>query len=397
MTHAMAADDVLPGARPEAVAMTEAGGKAGAARAGLPALAINARYLTQPFSGVQRFATEMTRALQECYPADITLLGPPGADAATPGLKVVGSRGGQIWEQMQLPGHTDGRLLVNWGNIAPMRVRRQIVVLHDAGVFSTPEAYSASFRLWYKTAQRMLLLGGTHVVTVSEFARRELSRNLGIPAARMDVIPEGGDHMDRVVADPSVLPTLPFDRFVIAVGNLAAHKNLRALGELAKRLHAANVGLVIVGGKKAKVLQQLDPSAMPNPAHFVGNITDGQLKALYQAAICLVVPSRYEGFGLPVVEAMASGCALVASDIPAFQETCRDAALFADPADQGQIADQVMRFVTDDDLRQQRRMAGLAVANGFTWARAANAFVDVLARRYAQPTDPGTSPRVSRT
>src|ERR1700709_2206249 len=117
---------------------------------------VNGRFLTQKFSGVQRFATEVTLALQSLHP-DLRILTPPGP-ITTPisGSMAVGKLSGQGWEQLELPRHAAGGVLLNLGNTAPLFGRRQIVVIHDAGVFSTPETYPWQLRLWYKSMQKAL-------------------------------------------------------------------------------------------------------------------------------------------------------------------------------------------------------------------------------------------------
>jgi glycosyltransferase involved in cell wall biosynthesis len=323
-------------------------------------LYINGRFRAQKLSGVQRFATEITAALQAVDADRVVVLAPRGSP---------GRWRAQLWEQMELPAQVAGGVLINLGNMAPVRVRRQLVVLHDAGVFATPQAYSWQLRLWYKHVHRQLAGRAARIVTVSAFARDELSRTLGVPAGAIAVISEGADHMAGITADPAILRKLPTDGFVLAVGNLAAHKNLSALGTLAAALAARAMSLVITGGLAAGPFRH--GSALPQPACYLGRVSDAELKALYQAARCLVFPSLYEGFGLPAIEAMTCSCPVAASRIPAIQETCADAALYFDPASSTDIAGQVSRLIDNAALRQSLRQAGLARATGFTWARAA--------------------------
>jgi glycosyltransferase involved in cell wall biosynthesis len=270
---------------------------------------------------------------------------------------------------------------VNLGNTAPLRMRSQLVVIHDAGVFATPSAYSWKFRLWYKLSHRRLARSPAGIVTVSEFGRQELVRFLGVSADAIDVISEGADHMDDIVSDPAVLDKIPAGRFVLVVGNLAAHKNLAALSELASRLADRDVRLVITGGLAKGAFQTSGQAPLPQPACYIGRVSDNALKALYQNAICLVFPSLYEGFGLPAVEAMACGCPLAASDIPALRETCGDAALYFNPLVPGDIAEQVCRLVDDTALREDLRLSAQAHVRRFTWERAATALT-AIADRY---------------
>jgi glycosyltransferase involved in cell wall biosynthesis len=279
-------------------------------------------------------------------------------------------------------------VLINLGNTAPLRVRAQVVVIHDAGVFATPEAYDWKFRLWYKFAQKQLLRRGAGVVAVSEFGRHELTRCLGADPDTVAVISEGADHMHGIVADQGVRLRFPPGRFALVVGNLAAHKNLAALTETARRLAERGVQLIVTGAMTASAFRTTDAKLLPQPARYIGRISDGELKALYETAACLVFPSRYEGFGLPAVEAMACGCPVVASRIPALQETCSDAAHYFDPTSPSDIADQVCHVLDNEALQTALRAAARERSRLFTWARAAAQLADIADRHRTAITAP---------
>jgi glycosyltransferase involved in cell wall biosynthesis len=339
-------------------------------------LFINGRFAVQPLSGVQRFAVEIAGALQ-ASDARYALLTPPGGSGCWPGAREVGRWTGQGWEQMDLPRAVVGGLLINLGNTGPVLARRQIVVIHDAGVFSTPQAYSQRFRLWYKFLQAALIRRGAAIITVSEFSRQEILRHLPARPAQVRVIPEGADHMRRTGTDPGILAEhgLEPGRFVLGVGTAAEHKNLSALGLLAQRLHERGTPLVLAGGMGGAAFQAVQ---LPQLARYIGRVSDAQLKTLYQNAGCFVFPSRYEGFGLPPVEAMACGCPVVAADILALRETCAGAVQFCDPDSPEDIATQVLAVLDSPARRQELREAGQARAALFTWARAAAALNDAV-------------------
>ena len=361
-------------------------------------LYVNGRFLTQPLSGVQRFATEMTAALQHQRPGTVAVLGPQGAGDVLAGARAIGKRQGQAWEQLELPPATRDGTLINLGNTAPLRLRNQIVVIHDAGVFATPAAYPLQFRLWYRFAQHVLVWGGAQIVTISQFSRAELARHLGARSDDIAVISEGCDHMHAIVADRSILAQVPPGRFVLVVGNLAAHKNLAGLSALAARLAARNIALVVTGGLATGAFRSVSKTPLPQPACYVGRVSDGSLKALYEAAICLVFPSHYEGFGLPAIEAMACGCPVAAANIPALQEICGSAAIYFDPQLPQDIADTVCRLVDDAPAQATRGAAGRSHSRAFTWSRAATQLAAIAdsvsdrATRRVRPTRPGGTP-----
>ena len=354
-----------------------------------PGVRINGRFLVQPQSGVQRFALETTRALarraQRLSQPPPVVLAPPGrlaaaSDADGTDLVRTGRRGGQAWEQLDLPGAVGGFTLVNLANTAPLRLRHQIVVIHDAGVFRRPEAYSRAFRTWYKLLQPLLVRRGATLVSVSEFSRQEVAACLRVDPARIGLVSEAGDHLTRLVPDRSILDRsgLQPGRFVLAVGNLAVHKNLPALGETARMLAGRGLVLAITGGLDRGVFGQA-PAGLPEPAIHVGRVDDAALAALYEAAKCFVFPSTYEGFGIPALEAMGLGCPVVAADIPALREVCAEAAAYCDPYDPAAIARVVAHLVDDAAACAELRERGRARAAGFSWDRTADQLAMIAA------------------
>jgi len=341
---------------------------------------INGRFLGQPVAGVQRYAMEISSALRRLHPDRVTILAPRNAAAAGLQERLVGRGTGQAWEQFELPWYSRHGFLLNLGNTAPLCRSAQAVVLHDAGVFSTPEVYSKKFRLWYKTLQYWMTRRGVHIVTISQFSKSELIRNLGVSEGQISVIGAGADHMARIAAEPGIIAAknLKPGGYVLAVGTLAAHKNLGALGDLAVRLAARGTPLAITGAFGSAAFQPGGLNSLPPDALYLGRVADGALKALYENAACFVFPSRYEGFGLPAVEAMACGCPVAAGDIAALRETCGDAALYVDWRSPSAIADAVMALLDDPARVAELRMAGTAQAARHSWDKSAMLLTDAL-------------------
>ncbi len=347
-------------------------------------IALNGRFLTQPMTGVQRYAREVARAL-DAMPArpGIRLLCPPGAQGAADFPRLaperVGARSGQAWEQLDLPRAVrPGELLLNLGNTAPVLAgARQAVVIHDAGVFDTPESYGRGFRLWYKALQRALVLRRARIVSVSRFSAGRIAARLGLDAAAIPVTLEGAEHILREPADAGILAAhgLEPGRYALAVGTGAAHKNLAALREAAGVLAASGMALAVAGAKDGRVFSA--DGSLPPGFRTLGRVTDAQLRALYAHALCLLFPSRYEGFGLPPVEAMLCGCPVLAARAGAVAEVCGDAALWF--GDDPTMAQAVERLVADPALRARLAGAGRARAETFTWEAAARRLLDACA------------------
>ncbi len=350
------------------------------------AVFVNARFTVQALTGVQRFATEIARALPEVWPPDRplpVLLAPRGASDAPAGpleRREIGPFTGHLWEQTTMPAHARNGVLVNLGNTGPMFARRQVVVIHDAGVFTTPEAYSPRFRAWYRFLQRRLTHGSAALASVSVFSRNEIAGVFDIDPASIAVLGEGAEHLQRIPPDPTVLTqhNIQPGRYVLAVGSLAAHKNLGALIQTAAMLADRGMELVITGGFNAAVFAAA-AARLPS-AKFVGRVDDAALRALYEAAACFVFPSRYEGFGLPAVEAMSAGCPLVAARSGALPEVCGSAAIFCDPASGDSIAAAVASVLADPQRAAGLRAQGRVHAAAMTWAKAAENLRDVIFR-----------------
>jgi glycosyltransferase involved in cell wall biosynthesis len=350
-------------------------------------IAINGRFLTQGMTGVQRFAREITAAADrlmghDAWPEARLLI--PSSVAQNPfaylKAEASGQKSGQVWEQWELPKAAKGSFLINLGNTAPLMLgRNQAVVIHDAGVFDTPESYSFAFRAWYRFLHLALARTGARILTVSAFSRGRIAAALGIAADRIGVLPEGGDHMLRIAADADILARhdLEAGRYALVVGNPAAHKNLTALTSAATILGQRGLTLAVAGAADPAVFR-----AGGGPAADAGlilsRVSDAELRALYENALCLIFPSRYEGFGLPPLEAMTCGCPVVAAHAGAVPEVCAEAALWFDPLRPETLAEAMERLLDEEGLAAGMRDAGLKRAATYTWEKAALALLRLV-------------------
>lgn len=349
-------------------------------------IVINGRFLTQGLTGVQRYAIEMCRALDalaaEGQAGEIRLLAPPGAAAPWLGhipLVTVGAGGGQVWEQRHLARAARGSYLLNLGNTGPILAgARQAVVIHDAGAFDTPESYSFAFRAWYRLLQRALVARGARIVTVSEFSRARIAANLPLREDAIPITYEGGEHVLATPPEMSILERkgLSPGRYVLVVGTRAAHKNLGSLSSAIGFLGARGLVLAAAGAADPEVFR---PAAEPGSAAVaLGRVSDAELRALYENALCLVFPSRYEGFGLPPVEAMAVGCPVIASRAGAVPEVCGEAALWFDPAMPGSLVAALARLLDEPGVAASLGAAGRDRVARFTWRAAAERLLSAV-------------------
>jgi glycosyltransferase involved in cell wall biosynthesis len=343
---------------------------------------VNGRFLVQKQTGVQRMAMETVRAMDgllgEGAHRDlrVTIVTPPGAPV--PALRRIAVQqggffsGGYAWEQMDLPRLTSGGVLLNLCNLGPIAKRRQVVVVHDATPRVSPESFSRSFRLAYRVLIPLLGHVAARLVTISDFSRQEIARWYGIPAKRLALCAEGGEHILRTPADPAVLQRngLLGKRFFLAVGVGSRNKNTQLVAEAFARAQIPDAHLVMTGAREVRVHGDTGERSLASErVHYVGHVSDGELRALYEHALALVYPSRYEGFGLPPLEAMTCGCPVVISDQPALLEIAgnSEAALVTGMDDVEGLAGLLERLASDDALRQRLSERGRAHARRFTW------------------------------
>jgi glycosyltransferase involved in cell wall biosynthesis len=278
-------------------------------------------------------------------------------------------RAGHAWEQLALPLRAcRAPALLCPANLAPLAFARNVVVIHDVAALREPGWYSPAYARWQRALLPRIARRALRVITVSEFSRREIAELLHVDA---HVVPGGVDVRFTPRADPApACAALGLDGpYVLALASRTARKNLAALHATAERLAARGIALAAAGGGRP----QLSAEALPHGVHDLGHVPDEHLPGLYAGASAFVLPSLYEGFGLPCLEAMACGTPVVAARAGALPEVCGDAARYADPHDPHDIAEQVEQALADERLRA----VGPERAAAFTWERATRA-VDAI-------------------
>jgi len=192
-------------------------------------------------------------------------------------------------------------------------------------------------------------------------------------------MPEGGEHVLRTPAETEVLARhgLAPRGFALAVGTRAAHKNLGALEKAAALLAARGMVLAVAGAVESGAFRGA-ADATGSGVRLLGRVTDGELRALYENALCLVFPSRYEGFGIPPLEAMWCGCPVLASRAGAVPEVCGDAALWFDAEGPATPEAALARLLDEPGLADALRGAGAARAKLYSWDAAAGRLLELL-------------------
>lgn len=258
-----------------------------------------------------------------------------------------------------------------------------VVTIHDCIHLRFPQylpnklahAYARTF-LWTATHQ------AARIITVSEASKRDILTYFNIPPEKIEVIYNGIDERFWIPPSPEDIERVREryqlnDPFILYAGNIRPHKNLERLIEVCQLLRREgfdHLKLLIIGdeiSKYATLRRAVHRHKLHKHVRFLGFVPDQTLAALYRLAAVFVFPSLYEGFGLPPLEAMASGTPVVTSNVSSLPEVVGDAALLVDPYDCEAIAGAVRMVLTDQALRDDLASRGLARAREFSWAKAA--------------------------
>jgi glycosyltransferase involved in cell wall biosynthesis len=321
--------------------------------------------------GVERWARELASHLPALRPGAYAVLRPP---------RQLAHRAGHAWEQGVLPlraARLRARALLCPANLAPLGFPRNVVVIHDAAPLRHPGWYSPPYSALQRRLLRPIARRALHLITVSEFSRGELRELLEVE--HVSVVPGGVDPAFAPAADAGrARAALGLARpYVLCVASHTARKNLAALAPAARALAADGIEIAVAGGHRPQFAAERGLDGL----RLLGHVPDELLPGLYAGAEAFVLPSRYEGFGLPVLEAMAAGTPVVASDATALPETCGGAALLVSP-DGEAIRAALAALLGDRAERERLRAAGLERAAGFTWDATASA-VDAVLERFS--------------
>jgi glycosyltransferase involved in cell wall biosynthesis len=274
----------------------------------------------------------------------------------------------------------------------PTRAPRLVVTVHDLAFRRHPETAPQSTRWWLARIDQTLERA-TRIIAVSEATKRDLIELYGVEAGRVAVISHG---VDGQVFHPSSPEEVERIRrrygidgpYLLSLGGLEPRKNLPNLVRAFARLPANDRPTLVLAGGSVEwnpegrdalhaALREL-PADARNGVILTGHVGEQEKVVLLGGAEALVYPSLYEGFGLPVLEAMACGTPVVTSDVSALPEIAGDAALLVDPRDPEAIASAMRRILGDEDLRRDLAERGSSRAAGFTWEETARRTAGVL-------------------
>lgn len=252
------------------------------------------------------------------------------------------------------------------GYNAPLFIRTPFIfTIHDLNHIDRSENSSFLKRLYYKLIMQRACRHAQAVLTVSEFSKRRIVEWSGIPADRVINVGNGVD----AEYSPSASAFQPGYQYVLSVSNRKAHKNEPRLIEAFSRASVpAGVRLLFTGRATPELMDVVEQYQLQDRVTFIGRVAEADLPGLYRGAMALMFPSLYEGFGLPVIEAMACGCPVLTSDTTSLPEVAGDAALLIDPTSVQAIADGISSICADEALRAAMIQKGYVQAARFSWS-----------------------------
>ncbi len=303
------------------------------------------------------------------------------------------------WEQVAWPLHArrDRLSLMHsmafaMPRLAPCPV---VVTIYDLSFVHNPDTFPAMQRRYLMAETRHSCEHAARLITISEAGRHDVHAIYGVPLGRIDVATPGVSDAYRPLPFAEVAAfrrrqELP-GRFFLHVGTLQPRKNIPTLLEALALLNRRDAPLVLVGGQGwfyEAIYERIRELGLTDQVRLAGYVDDDQLPLWYNAATALVFPSLYEGFGLPIVEALACGTPVIAADSSSLPEAGGDVALYFDARDPAALAGQLAQALDDPAIQARALAAGPAHAAQFSWARAGRKTAAAYARAAASPDKP---------
>lgn len=346
---------------------------------------INARFLTQEITGVQRFAIELSKELKES-PIECVFVSPKNKivhDVLANELDTVfiGKYAGHAWEQIELPKYLKSigsPLLINLMSTAPIFYSNKIYTLHDITFIRFPKNFSWKFRCFYKIMIPYMLKTSKKIITVSNFSKNEISNYYTINKDKISVVYNG---IKVSFMSPLEKKKAKTPNYFLTVSSISENKNLTRLIKAFNLINNANIRLYIVGGlnltnfNEVKEIKELLSS---KNIVFKGRVSDEELVSLYKNANSFLFPSLYEGFGIPPLEAQGSGCPVLLSSIASLKEVYGDSALYCDPLDINDIHSKITMLYNDSELRAELSIKGNLNIKKYSWHNSAKSLLSII-------------------
>lgn len=374
-------------------------------------IGINGRFLVAKRTGVQRAAYNLIKTLIEVDRDNEYVIFTGKEQIGAPewaysNVTVVGddlrpseSFRNHFWEQVRLPKLARSHkidILHSPANVAPLFYSgKSIIHIHDLCFVVNPQWYSFAFRTVYNLIIPQLAKRATKVITNSNNSKNDLLQYFNLPAEKVSLVYWAVDDtfsLPPTAAGKALI--IKEEEYILYVGSLEPRKNINLLIEAYEKLRhqfpAIKTKLILIGGESPLFASvQLKAREFRDDVIFKGFVTDSELSEYYRRAKLVAYPSLYEGFGLPPLEAMASGVPVVTSSTSSIPEVVGNAAILINPRDCEQLTNALHRVLTDSLLRESMIRAGTERVMRFNWYRVARGvlavYYEVHQRREKQP------------
>ena len=345
---------------------------------------VNARFLTQSVTGVQRFAIEICKILKNKIQQEVHFVAPSNIIqkeiAKILDVEIIGNRTGHLWEQMDLPKYLKKKgspLLLNLCNTAPLFYNNKIVTIHDVGFETFPQTYSKGFLLFYKFLIPRIIKSSKKVITVSEFSKKEIIKFYKTSSDKIDIVFNAAGKEFTPMKNKS----LENENYFLAVSSLNYRKNLplvlNAFEDFIKK--HSDYKLFIVGGMDTKSFSNLDLDRFKNVKgiEFKGRVSDDELIEYYSNANAFIYPSFYEGFGIPPLEAQCCGCPAIIANSSCLPEIFGESALYCNPNEIQSLVQQ-MQNIIQPEIREKIVKLGDTNKQKYTWLGSSEKVYDII-------------------
>ena len=336
-------------------------------------------------TGVERYAYSMCKAMARLQ-QPFTIVCPQAPihkDYDVSGLTIVhyGIGNSHFWEQCVLPLFFLGKkdyLVLSFTGLGSVLIRHKVMTVHDLSFLYNRSWFSKAYYWWYRIMTPLAIKTSRHLITVSQFSKQEIMRFYPFIQEEQISVAYGAVDSTRFHRLSSVPATE--HPFALAVSSIDPRKNFPMLVKAFKGIEGC---LLYIVGKQNHVFSQQNglDEELPN-VRFLGRVSDEELTRLYNQAVCFIFPSIYEGFGLPLLEAMTCGCPVLASDIPVFREVCGDAAIYFNPYDETSIRNAIAHFLSLNKEEQEKlQTAGYEHAQRYSWDLSARRIIDLSMKK----------------
>ena len=340
---------------------------------------INGRFLSQKMTGVNRFAYELCNALS-LLDIDFKIIAPKHIsseyDISIFKICYWGVGRSHFWEQISLPMYflfKKRYLLLNFSGLGSLLLKKQFITIHDMSFWRHPEWFSKYYYYYYKFLNPIVAKKSLHILTVSEFSKKEIIECLGVDNSKVSVIYNAVSSDFIQLRNQSV--QYKDSKYILAVSSIEPRKNFSRLLSSIDLLDS-EIKIIVIGSSNNVFCNvSLENS---DRVHFLGRVSDDELRLYYSNAALFVYPSLYEGFGLPPLEAMAMGCPTAVSDIKVFNEVFGNATKYFDPSDVDDIAKCINQVLMSKEIQGDLISKGLELVNKYSWQDSAKKLVHII-------------------